>query len=208
MTYTVLAASPRHGLLAAATASRSLAVGSTVIAVAPGIGAAATQAHTNPVLRHALLEELRAGAAPDAAIEAMGALDARLGIRQLAVLSAEGAGAAHTGEDCTDWAGHRVGEGFVVAGNYLAGPEVVSAMGAVTADELGSPQLLAGHVLAVLAAGQAAGGDRRGRQSAAILVADSTRVIIDLRVDDAADPLAELGRLLELTAAPLTARTE
>ena len=129
-------------------------------------------------------------------------------------MDGEGGAAAHTGAACFDWAGHRVGDGVTVQGNVLTGPEVLEAMlesWEATADE---PEL-ARRLLAALRAGDLAGGDRRGRQSAALLVVREEAgyggmddIAVDLRVDEHRDPCTELNRLLELNRIYLTASTE
>ncbi|MCK6068112.1 MULTISPECIES: DUF1028 domain-containing protein [Microbacterium] len=203
MTYTVLARDPRGGLIGAATASRSLAVGNAVVAVDPRVGAVASQAWTNRALRGFLLERLRAG---DVAVDAVGRIgehDDRPELRQVAALPWEGEPAARTGTQTSGWAGHVVLSDAVVAGNLLTDAEVLAAM----ATELSSPPAepdavdYARHLVAVLARGEQAGGDLRGRQSAAVLVARAGGdVVVDLRVDDHPDPVAELARLVDLRA--------
>jgi uncharacterized Ntn-hydrolase superfamily protein len=122
--------------------------------------------------------------------------------RQVGVVGVSGAGASYTGADCFDWAGGVAGDGYAIQGNMLAGPQVVASMKAAWLTSAGP---LPGRLVAALGAGDAAGGDRRGRQSAALLVVSPGRgyggtsdVWCDLRVDDHADPLGELARLLEL----------
>ncbi|MBT9605980.1 DUF1028 domain-containing protein [Microbacterium sp.] len=199
MTFTVLARDTRRGLIGAATASRSLAVGAAVIAVEPAVGVAASQAWTNRGLRTLLLAELGAGASPDDAVAQVPRWDEDHRLRQVAALAWEGPGAARSGEDVTAWAGHRLAPDAVFAGNLLTGAPVLEAMAeawATTGDDL------ADRLIAVLAAAERAGGDARGRQSAAILVASRADVILDLRVDDHVDPVSELGRLRRLAAVP------
>lgn len=218
MTFTILASDPERRLLGAATASYSLAVGAGVPLVRAGIGAAASQAYTNRALRHRALDALAAGAAVADIIAGLPAHDPGHAQRQLAVIDAAGRSAAHTGADCSDWAGSRAtagpaGTALVVAGNLLPGPAVLEAMTAAFAGAIaeranrpGPADPAAGFALALvraLAAGEAAGGDRRGKQSAALLVAaggadqaDPAALAHDLRVDDHPEPVAELARLL------------
>ncbi|RKQ84507.1 putative Ntn-hydrolase superfamily protein [Mycolicibacterium mucogenicum 261Sha1.1M5] len=233
MTFTILASDPTRGLLAAATASRSLAVGAGVPALRVGVGAAASQAYTNRSLRGLLLDAVASGASPATAIARIPDWDSGAAWRQAAVVTADGAVSAHTGDACTAWAGSETGEGFVVLGNLLPGRGVLAAMvaafeGAPDDDGVASERALAGfsrRVLAALAAGDAAGGDLRGRQSAALLVgvaptavdpaevdllpsdpttplgvtaAGDAPLAIDLRADDHARPIDELARLLDL----------
>jgi len=237
MTYTVLARDPRAGLIGAATASRSLAAGNAVLAIRPGVGVVASQAWTNRSLRGLLLGELAAGATAAEAVDAVPGWDDRAELRQVAALPARGAGAARSGREITDWAGHVVTADVVVAGNLLTGPEVLSAMvdDLARAPEIdpadpASAALFAHALVSALVAGERAGGDARGRQSAAVLVAAAARPdrrggpvaaravdllhhrSVDLRVDDHQDPLAELARLVALRARdlaePVSARTE
>lgn len=212
MTFTVLARHPQSGLLGAATASRSLAVGNAVPAVRPGVGAVASQAWTNRALRGLLLDATDAGADAQTAIDRIAEWDAGAPLRQALLLPVRGAGAAHTGAETTPWTGHLVLEDAIVAGNLLAGPEVLEAMRDALAPlhglDAGSPDAaarFAAVLVDVLAAGESAGGDLRGRQSAAVLVAGATEAdaTVDLRVDDHAEPLAALARLVELRAADL-----
>lgn len=221
MTFTILASDPTRGLLAAATASRSLAVGAGVPALRVGVGAAASQAYTNRSLRGLLLDAVASGASPSTAIARIPDWDSGAAWRQAAVVTADGGVSAHTGDACTAWAGSKAGDGFVVLGNLLPGPGVLAAMVAAfegTPDEgvVEGERALAGfsrRVLAALAAGDAAGGDLRGRQSAALLVgiapppervsADvptprDAPLAIDLRADDHVRPIDELARLLDL----------
>lgn len=212
MTFTVLARDPRSGLIGAATASKSLAAGNVVLAIRPQVGAVATQAWTNGALRPLLLDELGAGRTAAEAVARVPEWDAQPELRQVAALPVSGAPAAWTGAENTAWAGHAVAADAVVAGNLLTGQAVLDAMLAVTErmpavdDTVIAPALFARRLVTVLAAGEAEGGDARGRQSAAVLVAipgEDAAVRVDLRVDDHPDPLAELSRLIDLRAADL-----
>ncbi len=206
MTYTILAALPHHGLLGAATASKSLAVGNSVLGLVPSIGVVASQAWTNRALRGRLLDGLRRGVDPAQLVERVPEWDTQESLRQVAALSVSGRGAARTGAGTTPWAGHRVLPGLVVAGNVLDGPHVLDDMvaefGAHPVDDDASFAFALVHALR---AGERAGGDRRGRQSAAVMVGtivpDSLYppdLTVDLRVDDHTDPLEELERTLRL----------
>lgn len=222
MTFTLLAADPGHGLLAAATASRSLAVGNAVIAVDPAVGAVASQAWTNRALRARMLDALAAGRVPAEVMAEVPRWDEGAALRQVAALLPDGRGEARTGEGTTPWAGAIVRPGVVAVGNLLTGPEVLDAVvarfGALSSaageDAEGGWEAttaaddvlaaFARRVVAAMQAGEDAGGDRRGRQSAAVVVsrrrperAHPPELEIDLRVDDAAEPLHELARLLE-----------
>jgi uncharacterized Ntn-hydrolase superfamily protein len=194
MTWSLLARDPATGEVGAAVASRFLAAGALVPAVEGGVGAACTQALVNPFLAPDALARLRAGEAPAAALAALVAADAGRAARQVHVLAADGRGARHTGTDCVGWCGHLDGPDLSVAGNMLAGPGVLEATRDGFLAAAGLP--LAERLLAGMEAGEAAGGDRRGRQSAAIQVASADPYPdLDLRVDDHPDPLAELRRL-------------
>lgn len=218
MTISVLAVAPGAGLVGAASASRSLAVGADVPAVLPGTGAVVTQAWTNPHLRGPVLAALADRGGVHLA-ELVGRLDPEPALRQVAAVDAAGVADVWTGGSCTPYAGHRSGPGWVVAGNFLAGPGVVTA----AADVLGArlPEAadaggLADLLVAALEAAQAEGGDRRGQQSAAVLVGAAPDraasgpppyLVVDLRSDDHPHPLVELRRLLLLRAG-VSPRTE
>ncbi|MDF2994224.1 MAG: hypothetical protein K0S37_4738 [Microbacterium sp.] len=215
MTFTVLARDGRTGLIGAATASRSLAVGNAVIEVRRGVGAAASQAWTNRALRGRLLDAVATGSAADA-VALIPHWDDEPALRQAAVLPSAGPGAAHTGAETSPWSGHLVEGDLVVAGNLLTGEDVLTAIRdawMAGADESGATPAadaaaFAARLVASLAAGEAQGGDRRGRQSAAVMVTSLSAVgdaWVDLRVDDHGDPLAELHRLVELRASDLRA---
>ncbi|WP_137178135.1 DUF1028 domain-containing protein [Roseomonas sp. AR75] len=194
MTWSILARDRATGEIGAAVASRFLAAGALVPRVEGGVGAACTQALVNPFHGPDALARLRAGEVPSPALAALIAADAGQATRQVHVLSAAGAIAQHTGAGCVGWCGHVAAEDVSVAGNMLAGPEVVEATRDAFLATAGLP--LAERLLAAMEAGEAAGGDRRGRQSAAIQVGSADPYPdLDLRVDDHPDPLAELRRL-------------
>lgn len=195
MTWSILARDPTTGELGAAVATCFFAVGALCPAVEGGVGAVCTQALINPLWRTGAMAPLRAGAAPEAIIARLVAADAGRAHRQLHVMAADGRIAAHTGEECVDWCGHVAGPDVSVAGNMLAGPEVVAATRDAFLASVGQP--LADRLLVALDAGEAAGGDRRGKQSAALMVASRDPYPdLDIRADDHPDPLAELRRLL------------
>jgi uncharacterized Ntn-hydrolase superfamily protein len=201
-TFSIAARDAATGDLGVAVASKFLAVGAYVPCAEAGIGAIATQAHVNTTYGTRALELLSAGATPEECLDAFRDDDPHVDVRQVGIVAASGASASHTGSACHAWAGGATGRGFAAQGNILAGPEVVDALvRGIAREELPFPERL----VAALAAAEAAGGDRRGRQSAALLVvgegkgyAGLTGRWIDLRVDDHADPVTELGRLLEL----------
>jgi uncharacterized Ntn-hydrolase superfamily protein len=187
-----------------AVASKFLAVGAAVPAAAAGVGAIATQAYANLAYRPEGMAQLREGRSASLTLETLVAADDKRETRQVGIVDVAGAAATFTGSECNPWAGGVSGEGYAIQGNILTGPEVVAAMEeAWHATRAGDP--LARRLLAVLAAGDSAGGDRRGRQSAAVLVVTpeggyggGSDVLVDLRVDDHAVPVGELARLLDL----------
>ncbi|MFM7247850.1 MAG: DUF1028 domain-containing protein [Actinomycetota bacterium] len=194
MTFSICAVDRATGDVGAAATTKFLAVGAGVLWAEVGVGAVCTQALARTAYGPELLDLLRGGASAEAAITQATAADEGREDRQLGAVAADGAGATYTGGACFDWAGGRVLADATVQGNILAGPGVVDAMAAAWADGAGGP--LEMRLMSVLHAGEAAGGDRRGRQSAALLVrrGDGTDPV-DLRVDDHPEPLAELERL-------------
>ena len=204
MTFSIAAFDPTNGDLAVGVASRFLAVGAVVPYARAGVGAVATQAFANTRWGPRGLELLAAGSDPDEAIAQLKAEDVEAEVvrRQVGIVDARGRSASFSGVDCTEWAGGQVGQHYACQGNILSGPEVVAALSATFETADGD---LAQRVLAALCAAQAAGGDRRGQQSAALLVVregagfrGGNDRYIDIRVDDHPQPLDELSRLLEL----------
>jgi uncharacterized Ntn-hydrolase superfamily protein len=193
MTWSILARDGR-GRFGAAIASRFFAVGALCLHTRRGVGVLATQALMNPLYGPAGIERLAQGSAPADVVAELTAADAGRAQRQLHVLGAAGTGAAHTGDACIDWCGHRVFDDFSVAGNMLAGPRVLQAT--VDAFLAHAHRPLAERLIEAMAAGEAAGGDKRGKQSAALRIhGDEDHAELDLRVDDHAEPVAELRRL-------------
>ena len=193
MTWSILARD-RDGRFGVAIASRFFAVGSLCMHTRRGVGALATQALMNPLYGPAGIALLAEGRSADQVVASLPGADAGQAQRQLHVLPARGPGAAHTGAACVDWCGHRVFDDFSVAGNMLAGPQVLAATAEAFVARAGRP--LAERLLAALAAGEAAGGDKRGKQAAALRIhGDEDYLELDLRVDDHAEPVAELQRL-------------
>jgi uncharacterized Ntn-hydrolase superfamily protein len=198
MTWSIIARDPATGEIGIAVATRFFAVGALVPHIAAGIGAVATQALVNPYYGIDGLKLLRAGRAPCDVIESLLAADTGHDSRQVHVMDASGRIAAHTGSACVDWCGHFKGDGFSIAGNMLAGGRVLddTAKAYVVNDKLPFAQRL----IMAMRAGEAAGGDKRGKQSAALLIhGDEEWPVLDLRVDDHADPLAELERLEQVS---------
>lgn len=212
MTYSIVASDGESW--GVAVASKFLAVGSAVPAAVAGIGAIATQADANVAYKPLGLALLDAGLTAAEALGELLAGDEGRDQRQVGIVDAAGRAASHTGQACFDWAGGRVGEGYAIQGNVLAGEQVVTAVeDAWLAGDSTTP--LADRLLTALAAGDAAGGDRRGRQSAALLVVREGAgyggrddIAVDLRVDDHPEPVTELRRLLDLNDLYLTASTD
>jgi uncharacterized Ntn-hydrolase superfamily protein len=194
MTFSIVARCERTGRIGIAVATRAFAVGARVPHIRTGAGAVATQATTNQLLGPRGLDLLASGVPAEACLAALLATDPGRDHRQVHVMDRHGRSAAHTGLACVPWCGHVTGRGFSVAGNMLAGEAVVRETARAFADATDIP--FARRLIAALKAGEAAGGDKRGRQSAALLVHDDEpHAALDLRVDDHADPLAELSRL-------------
>jgi uncharacterized Ntn-hydrolase superfamily protein len=194
MTWSIVAKDPLTGQIGIGVSTCAFAVGARVPFIATGIGAIASQAFINPFYGYRGLELLQAGASATDVIRIVTASDAGRGDRQVHVMDNAERFAAYTGADCVPWAGHLIREHFSVAGNMLAGPEVIEETARVFAAESAMP--FAQRFIAALKAGELAGGDKRGKQSAALLTHDGEDYpLIDIRVDDHADPLAELARL-------------
>jgi uncharacterized Ntn-hydrolase superfamily protein len=201
-TFSIAAADPATGEVGVAVASKFLAVGSVVPWVAAGVGAVATQAMANVAYGPRGLGLLAQGLDPEEAVQELTGADPGREFRQVGVVDPTGRSATYTGVGCLPWAGGRAGPGYACQGNILPGGDVVDAMAASFEASAGT---LAERLLEALGAGDGAGGDRRGRQSAALYVARQgagylgmNDRFIDLRVDDHAAPVGELGRILAL----------
>jgi uncharacterized Ntn-hydrolase superfamily protein len=196
-TFSITARCPRTGQLGVAVSTKVPAVGMLCPFAEAGVGAVATQSFVNPYLGLWGLELLRAGASAAETLAVLLRRDPDPERRQVAVVDAQGGAAAHSGSLCDGYYGHRTGPGYAVAGNMLVGPETLMAMETAFLRE---PQLpLAERLLRALAAGQEAGGDKRGRQSAALLVVDREAYpYLSLRVDDHPDPVTELVRIYQV----------
>jgi uncharacterized Ntn-hydrolase superfamily protein len=204
-TFSIVAHDPATGEIGVAVESRYFAVGTVVPWAQAGVGAVATQAQGNVSYGTNGLKQMQEGKAPREVIDVLTAADPKREVRQVAMIDAKGRVAAFTGKECMLWAGHREGEGYSVQGNLLTGEAVVTAMAEAFEKARKEPETeLADWLMAAMQAGQAAGGDRRGQQSAAILVVKEGTGpgkggrYIDLRVDDHAKPIDELERLLGL----------
>lgn len=197
MTWSILARDGQ-GRFGVAIASRFFAVGALCVHTRRGVGAVSTQALMNPLYGPAALDLLAGGQPADQVVARLVQADAGRGHRQLHVLGASGPAAAHTGADCIAWCGHQQGDGFSVAGNMLAGEQVLQATAQAFLQSAGLT--LARRLLAALAAGDAAGGDKRGKQAAALRIqGDQDHAELDLRVDDHAEPITELQRLYDVS---------
>jgi uncharacterized Ntn-hydrolase superfamily protein len=194
MTWSIIARDSTTGHIGIAVATRFFAVGALVPHIAAGFGGIATQALVNPYYGIDGLKLLREGRAPRDIVEMLIAADGGRETRQLHVMDADGRIAAHTGKECIEWCGHIEGGSFSIAGNMLAGAAVLNETAKAYAANENFP--FAQRLIAAMKAGEAAGGDKRGRQSAALLIhGEEEWPSLDLRVDDHADPLAELARL-------------
>ncbi len=202
-TYSIAAADLDAGEWGVATQSKFLAVGSVVPWAEPHVGAIATQAYANPRYGPEGLALLRAGRSAEEVVAALTEADADREHRQLGVVDSRGRAAAFTGTECNDWAGGRTGDGYAAQGNILVSGETVDAIAETF--ELNGGRALAERLIECLAAAQAAGGDSRGQQSAALLVVAKdggygglSDTLVDLRVDDHGQPIPELQRLYGL----------
>lgn len=194
MTWSIIARDEASGRIGIAVATCAFAVGARVPHIRTGIGAIATQATTNVLFGRRGLSLLAAGLSADDCVRRLLADDEGREHRQIHVMDGAGALAARTGQACVPWCGHRVEATFSVAGNMLAGSEVIAATAEIYMANAALP--FARRLLAAMDAGEAAGGDKRGRQSAALLIHDGEEhAALDLRVDDHDKPLAELRRL-------------
>jgi uncharacterized Ntn-hydrolase superfamily protein len=201
-TYSIAACDPDAGQWGVATQSKFLSVGSVVPWAEPGVGAIATQAYANPRYGPEGLDLLREGLSAEEVVERLTSADDGRDHRQLGVVDGQGRGATYTGAECLDWAGGRTGNCYAAQGNILVSAETVEAI-AETFEAGSGP--LAERLLDCLDAAQAAGGDRRGQQSAALLVVEKdagyaglSDVIVELRVEDHDRPLEEIRRLFGL----------
>ncbi|HLA18674.1 MAG TPA: DUF1028 domain-containing protein [Dehalococcoidia bacterium] len=203
MTFSIIARCPRTGMLGVATSSKFLAAGGGVPHVRAGVGAIASQSFANPYLGIDGLTFLEQGLTSERALEKLIEGDRGRDLRQVGIVDRDGHTAAYTGDKCIPWAGQVEGGGYVCLGNILAGEEVVKAM--ALAFEVSVDEELPERLLRALEAGQDAGGDRRGRQSAGMQVVQTEEYpYCDLRVDDHPDPIPELRRVFEVFQRELT----
>jgi uncharacterized Ntn-hydrolase superfamily protein len=194
MTWSIIARDSATGQFGIAVATRFFAVGARVPHIAARLGGIATQALVNPYYGIDGLKLLREGRQPRDIVKTLIAADGGRESRQLHIMDADGRIASHTGRDCVDWCGHIEGKGFSIAGNMLAGAAVLGDTARAYTE--GEQLPFARRLIAALRSGEAAGGDKRGKQSAALLIyGEEEWSALDLRVDDHADPLTELERL-------------
>lgn len=201
-TFSIVAADPQSGEIGIAVQSKFLSVGAVVPWIRAGIGAIATQAFANTACGPKALELLTAGRTPDEALQEAIAADEHREDRQFGIVDVSGRSGTFTGGKCIEWAGGIAGPNFAAQGNCLAGPGVVDALASTFRESHGH---LADRLVGALRAGQSAGGDKRGQQSAALVIekpgggyAGYNDRYVDLRVDDHPAPIDELARLLEL----------
>ena len=197
MTYSIVARDPETGQYGVAVASRFFAVGALVPHVRGGRCAVATQAFVNPVWGLEAARRLAEGETAETVVADLIAHDAGQTQRQIHMIDRAGQSAAHTGRDCVDWCGHLIAKDVSIAGNMLAGPDVIADALATYRANMTLP--FAERMMTAMVAGEAAGGDKRGRQSAALRIhRDDDYPWIDIRTDDHPDPLAELRRLYDV----------
>lgn len=194
MTWSIVARDEATGQIGIGVSTCAFAVGARVPAIATGIGAIASQAFVNPYYGPRGLKLLEAGAGAADTLRILTDADEGRGQRQVHAMDRSGTIAAYTGADCVPWCGHLIEATFSVAGNMLAGPQVIAETARIFAASADLP--FPARFLAALKAGEDAGGDKRGKQSAALLIHDGEDYpLVDIRVDDHADPLGELTRL-------------
>ena len=197
MTWSIVAHDPNANAFAVAVATRAFAVGASCPFVRAGVGAVSTQSMTNRYLGPAILDAMARGLPPSAAIESALAGDEGRGIRQVHAVDRHGRTAAWTGQNCVEWCGSVSADGISVAGNMLAGEQTVSATLASWKANQTLP--MPDRLMTAMLAGEAGGGDRRGKQSAAMLMVTTEDFPdLNLRVDDHGEPLEELRRLLSI----------
>ncbi len=196
MTWSIIAHDTKTGMVGLAVSTCAFAVGARVPSIETGVGVVASQSFVNPFYGPQALALLKQGASAQEAVDAVTGADEGRSQRQVHIMDNQFRFAAYTGDGCVDWCGHLIRDHFSVAGNMLAGPQVIEQ----TADFYAAhPELpFAQRLLLALKAGEDAGGDKRGKQSAALLIHDQEDyAYLDIRVDDHADPLAELMRVEE-----------
>src|SRR6267142_3590327 len=201
-TFSIIARDPATGELGFAVQSKAFAAGNRAVHIKAGLGVIAHQASANPMYGEIGFELLRAGMTPQQALEMMLRSDEGRNSRQVAILDVQGRTAAWTSPTITDWKGHQCGVNYCAQGNTLTGPEVVDAMARSFESSSSASAPLAERLLDALEAGQAQGGDKRGVQSASLMILKPLAIqgfgdrALDLRVDEHRTPFAELRRIL------------
>ena len=194
MTFSIAARCPETGMVGVAVSTAVICVGQLVPFPKAGVGAVATQSFVNPYIGFKGLDYLVSGMDAQSAMERLAAEDDGRDVRQFSVVDSSGRSAAYSGVQCVDWYGHQTGDGYAVAGNMLVGEPTITEM--ARAFEASAGQHLAERLVQALEAAQAAGGDKRGRISAALKVCHiEDYPLVDIRVDDHPDPVTELRRL-------------
>jgi len=211
-TFSIVARDPKTKDLGVAVESKFVAVGSVVPWAQSGVGAVATQSYANPAYAPKALALMRRGIAPKDVVKRLVEKDKDAGQRQVGLVDARGRAAAFTGKECFDWAGHVVGKGYAIQGNILAGEDVIKSMARAYESTDGD---LPVRLLAALSAGQRAGGDRRGQQSASLLIVREDGGYggfndrwVDVRVDDHPAPIEELIRIFNIYDVTLLSRDD
>ncbi len=196
-TFSIAARCPRTGMMGVAVSTAVPAVGGICSYIKEGVGAIATQSWVNPYLGIDGLKLLEQGLSAEETLTKLLAEDPGRDDRQMGIVDAQGRVAAHTGASCVTYAGHILGDGFTVQGNMLVGAETINAMAAAAKASEASD--LTERLMLVLEAGQAAGGDKRGKQSAALKVFNREAYPwLDIRVDEHRNPVSELRRIFEI----------
>ena len=211
-TFSIVARDPKTKDLGVAVESKFVAVGSVVPWAQSGVGAVATQSFANPAYAPKALALMRRGIAPKDVVKRLVEKDKDAAQRQLGLVDARGRAASFTGKECFDWAGHVVGKGYAIQGNILAGEDVIKSMARAYESTDGD---LPVRLLAALSAGQRAGGDRRGQQSASLLIVREDGGYggfndrwVDVRVDDHPAPIEELIRIFNIYDVTLLSRDD
>lgn len=211
-TFSIVARDPKTKDLGVAVESKFVAVGSVVPWAQSGVGAVATQSYANPAYAPKALALMRRGIAPKDVVKRLVEKDKDAAQRQVGLVDTRGRAASFTGKECFDWAGHVVGKGYAIQGNILAGEDVIKSMARAYESTDGD---LPVRLLAALSAGQRAGGDRRGQQSAALLIVREDGGYggfndrwVDVRVDDHPAPIEELIRIFNIYDVTLLSRDD
>lgn len=205
MTFSITAKCEKTGQIGIGISTKVIAVGARCIFAKARVGAIASQSFSNPYLGINGLTYLENGLNATEALEKVLSEDPSTEVRQVSIVDSQGNVAVHTGEKCIEWTGHQIGENFSAAGNMLVGKDTIQEM--ARAFEENSHLKFSNRLLTALEAGQQAGGDKRGRQSAALLIVEEEDYpLLDLRVDEHEDPVKELRRIYEMAQTDLVPR--